>query len=142
MMSKFLDVFWPTPSPLPKFHSHVESENLLVKLQGRKFHTFYELLGKTQILIFQYDKNINQNIINFILDKKTFNESLFNNYKNNKMSEDFDTIERLAIKNRYLGWFPKYRKDLRLKYKNNNIDPKFHYTFLSFLRGYKRLIFN
>ena len=92
--------------------------------------------------IFQYDKNINQNIINFFLDKKTFDESLFNYYKNNKISEDFDTIERLAIKNRYLGWFPKYRKDLRLKYKNNNIDPKFQYTFLSFLRGYKRLIFN
>ena len=94
------------------------------------------------VRLFQYDKNINQNIINFLLDKKTFDESIFNNYKNNKISEDFDTIERLAIKNRYLGWFPKYRKDLRLKYKNNNIYPKFHYTFLSFLRGYKRLFFN
>ena len=92
--------------------------------------------------IFQYDKNINQNIINFILDKKNFNESLFYNYKNNKISVDFDEIEKLAIKNRYLGWLPKYRKDLRWKYKKNDINPKLNHTILSFLRSYKRLIFN
>ena len=92
--------------------------------------------------IFHYDKNINQNIINFILNKRTFNEILFHNYKNKKISVDFDSVERLAIKNRYLGWLPKYRKDLRMKYKNNNVNPKLHYTFLSFLRSYKRLFFN
>ena len=101
-----------------------------------------DILSLYPTKIFHYDKNINQNIINFILDKKSINENLFNNFKNNKSLVDFNEIENLAIKNRYLGWLPKYRKELRLKYKKNDINPKFHYTFLSFLRSFKRLIFN
>ena len=76
---------------------------------------------------------------------KTFsetNDEIDLEYLDKKNSIDFNTVERLAIKNRYLGWLPKYRKDLRMKYKNNSVNTKLHYTFLSFLRSYKRLIFN
>ena len=112
------------------------------KYLKKHLNNLQNILSLYPTKIFHYDKNINQNIIKFIVNKETIDESLFYNYKNKKISVDFKEIEKLAIKNRYLGWLPKYRKDLRMKYKKNNINPKFYYTFLSFLRSYKRLFFN
>jgi len=105
-------------------------------------NNLHNILSLYPTKIFHYDKNINQNIINFIDKEKTIDESLFYNFKNNTKSVAFDEIEKIAIKNRYLGWWPKYRKELRMNYKKNNINIPFSYSFITFLKSYKRLIFN
>ena len=71
-------------------------------------------------------------------DLKSF--PLYFNKKIKNVNFEIKELEKIALLNRLKGWIPKYRNELRIKYKNDYLNANYTYILLTYLRSILKLI--
>ena len=95
-----------------------------------KFINLYPLIK------FEYSKNVNSKILKYVFPEK-YNEIDLENTINNKKNfrVEINEIEKIAFKNRFLGWFGNYRHELRKKFKNDVYKASLLYILGTYFRS-------
>ena len=104
----------------------------------RYINKLNKLLIDYPVKKFNYSKEINFQIIQFITSNKFIYKNLLMNKKNYKYNTK--DLEKLAYGNRLKGWIPNYRIKLRKNFKNESLEAPLYYIVLTYLRSLFALI--
>ena len=101
-----------------------------------------KLINSYPLIKFEYSRNVNSKILKYLLSEK-FHELEFDNILNNKkqFEVNINEIEKIAFKNRFLGWFRNYRYKVRNKFKNDYFEPPLLYILGTYFRSLLNLFF-
>ena len=108
----------------------------------RYLNNLNQLLMDYPLKKFNYSKEINSEIIQFMTNKKFMYKNLFMNKKNKNYKYNIRDLEKLAYENRLKGWIPNYRIKLRRNFKNESLQAPIYYIFLTYLRSLYALMGN
>jgi len=101
----------------------------------RYLNNLNQLLMDYPLKKFNYSKEINFQIIQFMTSNKFFYKNFFMNKKNANYKYNIRDLEKLAYGNRFKGWIPNYRIKLRRNFKNEPLRAPLYYIFLTYLRS-------
>ena len=76
----------------------------------------------------------------YILGNELKSFPFYFNKKIKNVNFEIKELEKIALLNRLKGWIPKYRNELRIKYKNDYLNANYTYILLTYLRSILRLI--
>ena len=99
-----------------------------------------KLLSDYPVKIFKYDEKVNLRIFEFITGNDLKSFPFYYNKKIKNVNFEIKELEKIALLNRLKGWIPKYRSELRFKYKNDFLNANYIYILLTYLRSILRLI--
>ena len=117
------------------FVCEMRSFNIYRNYLERHFNKLNKLLIDYPVKKFNYSKEINFQIIQFLTSNKFIYENLLMNKKNKHFKYNIKDLEKLAFGNRLKGWIPNYRIKLRKNFKNESLDAPLIYIVLTYLRS-------